>query len=238
MFDQVKRELSQQEIDEKTKECLELLRLNDSAEGEIVNLKSAAKRLTEKIKLRVLEGRLLRIDIERGYVWEDAPEPQQQLPLDDLVSGIADRVADELRAREAAAEPVRLHPEHYDRFIAEYPAATSLKELGDALSDLLTTDQHARFFTEEDEPIVTWHPQSGIFSAVDWWSRIELAKKDGEARASAGLPEMPGLTIPARVPMPEALAEIAGDTKAKKKRQRRSAPPVTTETAPAEEAVQ
>lgn len=221
MFDQAKRELSQEEIDERTKEVLALMRLNDSAEGEIAGHTSEIKRIKERISIRTSEARLLRHEIEQGYIWEDVPPPQQKLPLEDPAQAEASPldVLNEKLAGLAGQAPAGT----YDVFEQMYSLPTTMLALSIDLKEILTDKQSEAFFTDQMEPIVDWHPESGIFDAVARWTRVELAHRQSQETAQAGETPTAGLTIPARYPMPEKLLELVGDPKAKKKRAKKAA---------------
>lgn len=201
MREQVKRELSWTEIQERTEQVMVILRLNDATEGEIASLKSAAKALQERINTRAAEARQLRHEIEQGYVWEDAPDPQQKLPIQD-----------------APEAPWRdRYP--FERFDTEYPIAVSEAELVATLKQVLTSEQFERLVSEDEELIHPWAPTSGVFNGVAEWARIELAHRDAAKAADGGKPFM---AIPVRVDIPEKLAELVGDPP-KQKRGRKTA---------------
>jgi hypothetical protein len=200
----VKRELSQDEIDSKMTAVLALLKDQGERMREIDGHKRTIKLIKAKHDSVAGEIELERQDIERGYVWEDPPEPQQELPL-------------------AEKEPPRTgQPSPYEEFERQYPMCQDWPSLIETLRVVLSDAQLGRFITEDEEPIVTWKVDSGAFNAVDNWARIELAHLDSEADARAGRPSAGGLTIPVRVAMPELLAEIVLD-KPKKERKRRGA---------------
>jgi hypothetical protein len=203
----VKRELSQEEIEAKTNAVLALLKDQGERMREIDGHKRTIKLIKAKHDSVAGEIELERIDIERGYVWEDPPEPQQELPLENEAPTMP--------------PPRTGQASQYERFEKEYPTCRNWPSLIETLRVVLSEKELQRFITEDDEPIVNWKVDSGVFNAVDNWARIELAHLDSEAEAKAGKPADGGMTIPARVEMPELLADIVLD-KPKPKRGRKA----------------
>jgi len=110
-------------------------------------------------------------------------------------------------------------PTPYDKFFEMYPLARTTTDLCLLLALVLPTSQYPG-----NDAIAAWPPDSGIFSAVATWARIEKAHTDSVERGIAGA--IPGLTLPARQPMPEKLRELLGVTKPTKAK--RGARPLTS----------
>ncbi len=100
----------------------------------------------------------------------------------------------------------KLGEKWYERFFTDYPSKRThtelARELAPALSGFGAAEQLLAILQQ-------WHPDSGIFYGIAHWSRLERAHRDavarvGDPRASLG---KASLTIPAREPMPDKLAE-------------------------------
>lgn len=91
-------------------------------------------------------------------------------------------------------------PSPYEKFERMYPLATNHVDLWESLRSAIPKSQCAKLPSE-----LPWDADTGIFNAVATWSRIERAHLDAAQRAP-----IPGLTIPARLPMPEKLVELLG----------------------------
>ncbi len=114
-------------------------------------------------------------------------------------------------------------PDPYWGFNANYPKAERHLDLWDALREALTPDEFAKL--EAGNDVGSWHRSSGQFEAVAHWVRVENAH-----RSHADRKPTPGITVPARFPMPLALAQALAKSQpkkpakaAKKKRTRKAA---------------
>lgn len=106
-----------------------------------------------------------------------------------------------------------------------HPPIVTREALWDALYRVLPAEQYALLTHGKVE---AWHPAQGKFSAVAHWARVDLAHNASIAR---GLENgIPGLVIPARVPMPEVLMEALG-IKGKPARGKRGARPFSSPSA-------
>lgn len=117
---------------------------------------------------------------------------------------------------------------YYESFARAHPAATTHDQLAGGLSRLFPPSQWGT--ADLVAQVKKWHPSSVFFQDVAHWARVEFAHLDSEARGIEGA--VPGITIPARTPMPEALTHALGKgpkshrakpAKPAKKRRNRSA---------------
>lgn len=94
-------------------------------------------------------------------------------------------------------------PSHYAKFHELYPLPRTREAMLDAVSFGLTGEQFKAFREKCD-----WDPSTGMFDAAATWGRIEQAHVEAAYRARDGAPAIVGLTLPARTPMPEKVAEL------------------------------
>ncbi len=125
----------------------------------------------------------------------DAPDPETDPPSRDLF-GLGNG---------EAANGVG----YYDRFAKMYPMAANVIELRALLQVVLTSEQF--------QTALSWtlpNPGTLVFDEAAHWARIEKAHRYSAERGLAGA--IPGLTIPAAVAMPKALADVLGVKKTKR----------------------
>lgn len=91
-------------------------------------------------------------------------------------------------------------PDRYWGFNANYPKAENHLALWDALREALTPAEYGKLV--DGKAVASWHRSSGQFEAVAHWARVENAHKVHANRAPT-----PGITVPARFPMPLALTQ-------------------------------
>ncbi len=123
----------------------------------------------------------------------------------------------------------KLEEKWYEKFFALYPCARTVTmlalELG-AFSGAVSRDQDRGWI----ERLARHSPSSSEFQAIAHWSRLERAHRDSEARGQSSDasvrddPQFHGLTLPAREPMPDALRDVLGVAREKKRRSGKSAP--------------
>lgn len=97
----------------------------------------------------------------------------------------------------------------YAKFYAMYPFAQDTPQLRQLLGTVLTLAQIGHL---NAQPLPS--PDTAAFQYIAAWVRIECAHVDSEARGIAG--SIPGLTIPARLPMPNALKKLLNPPKPKR----------------------
>lgn len=135
-----------------------------------------------------------------------APVPSPQLQLPHHAYGI-DGASDE---SDPETDPPAPRVDHYQMFDMNYPKANTYDTLVPALREALT---QAEFALLDLDVVHGWHPSSGQFDAVAHWARVENAHKSHAHRKPT-----PGITLPARLPMPGPLAQALAGTPAEKKR--------------------
>lgn len=109
--------------------------------------------------------------------------------------------------------------EVYRMFDMNYPAPKDHAALHDMLMDVLTDAELSKLSWAD---VKTWHKSSGEFEAVAHWARVE----NGHTVIGKRTPT-PGMTVPARFPMPgvlqQALAASVPTKKAKATRKKKTA---------------
>ncbi len=97
----------------------------------------------------------------------------------------------------------------YDKFYEMYPFAQDVPALRRALCKVLTPEQGLALQAQPLPP-----PDTAAFQYMAAWVRHEQAHLDSEERGLAGA--IPGLTIPARLPMPKELKALLEPPKPKR----------------------
>lgn len=193
----------------------------DGADGGAFRCLHCGARHTSEPEPMLLEQHL---NVGRGFILmhklcRKVEPPSRQMVLPGTQPAIQGRASDLLRELEEDDASGDLPPEaEVDQFVELYPMARTHAALRDYLFEVLTPGQYGRL---PDGTVEAWHPATGIFDAVAHWARIEKAHQDAAERARQGEPAIAGLTIPARMPMPEALQEALGRNP-KKKRSRKA----------------
>ena len=94
-------------------------------------------------------------------------------------------------------------------------------ELRDYLFEVLTTEQYEKL---PDGTVEAWKTSDVVFDAVAHWARVAKARLDSEQRAQRGEDGIPGLYIPKRLAMPQALSALINGTGKGKGRKGRGKP--------------
>lgn len=207
------RPLSDAEVQDRRMMLEHFLDEQDDLTGEIAEKKREIKESNVAIERVTARVRQLRHEIRNRMVLDAAPVPQQTLPHVEGLTPIPPVTGPAPAASPAASAAAAERPDPYAWFRKEYPPYRHGDDLYVAMDSLLTAEQKGHLPDE-----CPWHPDTGIFHAVDNWARIELCHLDSEARAAAGHAPIAGATIPARVPMPDKLTELVGAPATKRKR--------------------
>jgi hypothetical protein len=99
--------------------------------------------------------------------------------------------------------------DHYSKFVEMYPWPPDVPTLRQALRKVLTPEQDQALRAQPLPP-----PDTAAFQLMAAWVRIQEAHLDSQGRGIGDA--IAGLTIPARLPMPEALKKLLSPPKRKR----------------------
>lgn len=214
----VERTLTAIEIKERQSAHLGVLSEIDNFRDEVAEHRRCVKENTAEIERLEQRERQLRRELRSGTVFEsrqrdlgfslEHADTERERPKDPPDPPPApEQVKCKLCGMVAGLHHIGCGigaPELVDRFAELYPMVDDIPSLRLLLVEVLTPE-----LGEKLDPLpIPWHPRSGIFDAVAHWARIEKAHLDA--------PE--GVTLPARLTMPEKLTELLQGPTAKGKR--------------------